>query len=98
MRVQHAAHFRPRLVHRAVDDEACRIHREGRVVQLVALHVDLDQARGGDLVEHQPVGIDQELVFGARYRFGQLGADVGEDKVAPAIERDQPVAGSQVDA
>ena len=79
---------------RAVDDEAGRVDREGRVDQLVALLVDLHQRRGGDLVEHQAVGIDQEVVLGA----GHARADVREDQVAPAVERDQPVAGGQVHA
>ena len=45
------------------------------------------------LLEHQPVGIDQELLRRARYAC----ADVGEDQVVPAEQRDQAVGGGQVD-
>ncbi|MNJ64085.1 hypothetical protein D3C77_600250 [compost metagenome] len=44
-------------------------------------------------MEHQAEGVDQE-VLGA----GDLGGDVGEDQVVPAMQGDQPVAGGQVDA
>ena len=92
--VQHAARVFPRFVHGAVDHKARRVDREGRVGELVALLVDLDQAAGGDLVKHQPVGVDQEMVL----RPGDAGADVGEDQVAPAVGGYQAVAGGQVDA
>ena len=95
--VHHAAGVGPRFVHGAVNDEACGVHREGRVVQLVALHVHLDQARRGDLVEHQAIGVDEEMVLThPRHRFGQLGADVGEDQVAPSVQGHQAVAGGKV--
>ena len=42
--VQHATGLGPRLVYGAVDDKTRRVYREGRFVQLVALHVHLDQA------------------------------------------------------
>ena len=67
-------------------------------MQLVALHVHLDQARCRDLVEHEAIGVDEELVLGPRHRFGQFGADVGEDQVAPAVQRNEPVARGQVAA
>jgi hypothetical protein len=68
---------------------------KGESMQLVALLVDLDQAAGGDFVEHQAVGVDQEVVLGPG---DALGADVGEHQVAPAVQRHQPVAGGEVDA
>ena len=65
-------------------------------MQLVALHVDADQAGGGDLVEHQAIGVDEELVLAAAHRLGQLGGDVGEDEVAPSVQGHQAVAGGKV--
>ena len=61
--VQHAARLGPRLVHGAVDHEACRVYGEGRLMQFGALHVHLDQARRRDLVEHQAVRVDEEMVL-----------------------------------
>jgi len=76
----------------AVDRVARRVDLVGAVHQLVAGLVDLDQARRSDLVEHQSVGVDQEII-GARH----LGRDVGEDQVVPAMQRHQAIAGRQVD-
>ncbi|MGY3364835.1 hypothetical protein ACVWZL_001960 [Bradyrhizobium sp. GM2.4] len=33
--------------------------------ELVAVQIDLDEARRRDLVEHQPVGVDEEMMVGA---------------------------------
>ena len=96
MGVQHATGIGPRLVHRAVDHKARRVDRKGAVVQLVALHVHLHQAGCGDLVKHQAVGVDQKLVVLTRHRFRQLGADVGEHQIAPAVKRHQAVTRGQV--
>ena len=94
--VQYTTGIGPRLVHRAVDHKARRIDRKGAVVQLVALHVHLDQAGRGDFVKHQAIGIDQKLMVLTRDRLGQLGADVGEHQIAPAVKRHQPVTRGQV--
>ena len=91
--VHHALHVVARRMHRAVDDEAGRVDRERRLLQHLALDVDLDQARRRDLVEHQAVGIDQ-VVLGA----GDPGGDVGEDEVVPAEQGDQAVGGGEVEA
>ena len=29
---------------------------------------------------------------------GNAGGDVGEDQIVPAVERDQPIAGGEIDA
>ena len=50
----------------AVDGETRRIDRPGIFVHLVALQVDLHQARGGDFVEQHSVGIDEEVMFWTR--------------------------------
>jgi hypothetical protein len=82
------AHF----VHGAVDGVTGRVDLVGTVHQLVAGLVDFDQAGGGDLVKHQPERIDQE-VFGAR----DLGGNVGEDQIVPAMQGDQAITGGEID-
>ena len=94
--VQHATGVGPRLVYRAVDHKARWVDRERAVVQLVALHVHLHQVGRGDIVKHQAVGVDQKLMVLTRHRLRQLGADVGEHQIAPAIQRHQPVTRGQV--
>jgi hypothetical protein len=77
-----------------VDGETSGVNREFGLRQLVAVQVDLHQAAGRDLVKHQAIRVDQKVVLGA----GEPGADVGVDQVAPAIVRNQPVGGGQIDA
>ena len=67
-------------------------------VHLLTLHVNLDQARRRNLIEHEAVGIDQKLMRIARNRCGKFGADVREDQIAPTIQSDQTIASSQTDA
>ena len=83
-----------RGVDRAVNHEAGGVHGKRRVLHLVALQIDLDQAGRRDLVEEQPVRVDEELVGGARHPR----RDVREHQVLPAEVRHEPVAGSQIDA
>src|SRR5262249_22509087 len=94
VRVQDAADVLARGMDAAVDDEPGRINRIRTVAELVAVLVDADQARRGDLVEHKAVRIDQEVMLGA----GDARADVREDKVRPPVQRAQPVAGGEIDA
>src|SRR4051812_25483513 len=92
--VQHAFDLRPRLVDRAVD------HVAGLVDAVVgvglgddlALDVDLDQARRGDLLIKETIEIDQQ-VFGA----GNARRDVVVDQVGHLVLIDQPVAGGELD-
>ncbi len=60
----------------------------------MAVHVDLDQAGGGHLLEHQLIGIEQEMMLRPRHARGE----VGEDQIVPAIISDQPVGGGEIDA
>ena len=97
--VQHTTCIMPRFMHGAVNDKAGRVNRERRVNHLVALVVHLDQAGGRDFIKHQAIGVDEKVVRPrTRHRFGQLGADVGKDQIAPAVQRHQPVASGQVAA
>ena len=61
---------------------------------LLAVEIDLDEARRGDLVERHAVRIDEEVVL----RSGNARRDVREDQIVPAVQRDEPVARGEVDA
>ena len=66
----------------------------GDVDDLVAVDVDLHQARRGDLLEQQAVRIDQEVMLRPRH----ARRDVREDHVVPAVQCDQPVGRGEIDA
>lgn len=72
-----------------MDGEAGRVDAVLALGELVAVQVDLDEARGRDLVEHQPVGVDEEVMLGA----GHAGGDVGVDQIVPAVQRDEAIGG-----
>ena len=59
----------------------------------VAVDADLDQRRGGDLLEHHVIGVDQEMMLGPRDPRRQMG----EDQIVPAVQRHQPIGGGKVD-
>ena len=93
VQMKHAAGILAHFMDRRMDGEAGRVDAVVALGELVAVEIDLDQAGGGDLVEHQPVGIDQEMMFRSRHARG----DVGIDQIIPAIMRDQPIAGGEID-
>jgi hypothetical protein len=64
-----------------------------RGLDLVALDIDLDQRRRGNLVEQQTVGVDQKMVMPPRHARG----DPGVDQVRPSEQIDEAVAGSKID-
>ena len=82
-----------RHVHGAVDAEASGVHFIVAGHDDVAFEIDLDQIGGGDLVEHQAIGIDQKMMFGPRHARRQMG----EDHVGPAVVVDQAIGGRQID-
>jgi hypothetical protein len=94
MDVQHALRVLAPGVYRAVDGEAGRIDVVRAVQHLAPGEVDLDEARRGDLVEHHPVRVDEEVMLGA----GHARRDVGEDQVIPAVMRHQAIARREIDA
>lgn len=51
-----------------------------------ALHVDLDEAGGGDLVEEQTVRIDEEVLL----ILVQSGGDLAAHALAPAVQVHEP--------
>ncbi len=81
------------LVHRRMDGEAGGIDGVGGLPDLLALEIDFDQARRRDLLEHQAVGVDEEVML----RAGDARGDVGEDEIVPAVKRHEAVAGGEMD-
>jgi len=77
---------------RAVNDETGLVDRVVAVLDEVAVEIDLDQARGGDLAEMQPVGVDEEVIIRPRH----ARRDMGEDEIVHAEMRDQPVTGGKL--
>jgi hypothetical protein len=77
-----------------VDDEGSDIDAVRRVVELVALGVDLHEGRRVDLVKQQAVGVDEEPVFVLRH----ARRDVIVDQVVHAEPGDHAIAGGELDA
>jgi hypothetical protein len=77
-----------------VDGEAGGVGHEWRVADRIAVEADLDQARRGHFLEHQLIGVEQEMVLGPRHSRREMG----EDEIVPAVMRDEPVGGGEVDA
>ncbi len=93
MGVHDARDLGPRAVHGAVDREPGGVDLVGAVVvDLVAVGIDLDQARRRDLVEHQPVRVEQEGLLA-----GHARRDVGARHVGHGVEVGQAIAGREVD-
>ncbi len=67
MGVQHGGEVWAGAVDGAVDHIACLVDAQARwVVDERTVHIDLDQVRGGDLVEQQAERIDQEMLVRPR--------------------------------
>ena len=92
--VQHAAYIVTSGMDATVNDESSGVDGVRAVAQLVAVLIDLDQAGCGDLVKQHPIGVDEEMVFGA----GHARADMRKDQVGPAVERHQAVTSGQINA
>ena len=65
-----------------------------RIQQHVAVHVHLDQRRGGDLREHHAERVQQEVVV----RSWHAGGEVGAAQVGEAVPRRQAVECREFDA
>jgi hypothetical protein len=94
VQMKHAAGVLAHLVDRRMDGKAGRVDAVFAFAELVAVEIDLHQARRGDFLEHQAVRVDQEVMVGA----GDARRDVGVDQIVPAIECDQAIAGGEIDA
>jgi hypothetical protein len=94
MGVDDAFDIGPAEIDRAVNDDA-GVDRLvfGGLDQMAVRNIDLQQVRGGDLVEHQPRRVDQHLVGGA----GHPRRIVRQDEVVPGEMLDQPIAGGKID-
>src|SRR5262245_50804968 len=86
MRVDDAFDFRPAEIYRAVDHKAGVVWLVFRRLDLVAIDIDLDQVRRGDLVEHQSHRINQELAGFARHARRIMR----EDQIVPAKMANEP--------
>ena len=74
-------------MHCGVDRKARRIDEIGRLLNNCAVQIHLDQGRRRDFFEEDAVGVDQEVMVRAR----DAHRDVGEDRIVPAVQRDQSV-------
>src|SRR3954453_24224376 len=79
---------------RARDCKSAAIDRGVRRLDVVAVAVDLDQRRCGDLVVEQVNAVDQEMHGHSRYSR----RDARVDQIRPAKQVDQPVAGREIDS
>ena len=61
MGVHHAMRIVAHSMHRTVNGEARRVHIVGAVVHFLAIHVHLHQTTRRDFLEHEAVGVDQEM-------------------------------------
>ena len=99
VRVDHARHFRPRRMHGAMDNVAGLVHAVAKGSEIgraenLAIVVDLDQARRGNLLVQHPVGIDQKRALLTGYaRRNMVGDHVGH-----AVELDQAITRGKIDA
>src|SRR5580692_1202325 len=76
-----------------MNDEGGDVDAVCRVVKLVAAGVDLHQARRGDLVEQEAVGVDQKLVL----MSGDTQRNMIVDQIIHAELRHHAVAGGELD-
>jgi hypothetical protein len=93
--VQDAGHIVPRAVDRRVDHVARQVHAILRVGvgDDLAVEVDLDQRRGGNLLVHHPERVDEEMLLAA----GNTRRDVVEVQVRHAVEVDEAIARGEID-
>lgn len=85
--MNNALDIRPGSVYRRVQLETRDVYAEvGRsLFDNRTLHVHLDQARGGDLVVKQPVGIHQEVLL----ILIETGGDLSADTLGPSVQIEQ---------
>ena len=93
MQMHHAAGILAHFMDRGMNGEAGRVDLVIAFGELVAVEVDLDEARRGDLVEHQAVRIDQEVMLGA----GHARRDMGVNQIVPAVQGDEAIGSGEID-
>ena len=81
-------------MHAAVDHESGEVDAQpGGIVDDVAVLVDLHQRRGGDLLEHESIGIDQQVLGSGHPR-----REMRVDQVGPLEQRSELVGGRKIAA
>jgi hypothetical protein len=85
--------IRPAEIDRAVDHHAGIDRLVFRFADQIAVEIDLEDVRRGNLVEHQPHRVDQHVLGLARHPRRIMR----EDQVVPAEMRDEAIAGGEVD-
>ncbi len=86
------------VVDRRVYREARRIDRPRTVFELLAIEVDLEQVARRHLAVVQAEGVDQELLLTTGHAVGQAQRDVVVDHLGPPQQREDAVAGGQLDS
>ena len=79
--VQHAMPLVAGHVDRPVNNETGWVHRVVALAQQIAVTVDLDQGRCGDLLEEHAERVEQEMLLRPRHAH----RDMGEEEIVPAM-------------
>ena len=90
--MQHALRIFTGAMNRAVNHKTGRVHREWRRLNGLTTEVDFHQIGRGDFLKHQPIGIDQKMMF----RAGNTYRNVGENQIGHAVMRNQAITGGQL--
>src|SRR4051794_15384903 len=91
--MEHATGIFAHFVNGRVNGEAGGVDAVIALAELVAVEINLHEARSGDFVEHQAIRIDQEMMLRSRHARG----DVRINQIVPAVMGDETVAGSEID-
>ena len=99
VRMNHAANLGTRGVHGAVNDGPRPVQPVAEIAVVrrgedVAVMVDLEQARGGDFLVHQAVGVNEEAALFAR----DARRNVVSHHVGHPVKVHQPVTRGEIDA
>src|SRR5262245_35275022 len=78
----------------AVNDEPGFVHGSVRLLDEIAIEIDLDEVRGRHLLEQQPETVEQEMTGLAR----NARRNVGVDQIGPTEMLHQAVARGEIDA
>jgi hypothetical protein len=93
MGVDHAFDIRSAHVDRTMDHVTGAVGLVFGRFDKIAVEIHLQQVRGGDLVEHQPHRVDQEMVRLSR----NPPRIVRQDQIVPTEVGEQTIAGGEVD-
>jgi hypothetical protein len=91
--MKHAFRVVPGGMDSGMDHETGRVDDMIGVRNDISVQVDLDQAGGGNFAEMHAIGVEQEMLRGAR----RTGRNMGGKKIVHAEMGDQPIAGGEID-